>query len=83
MHPLESTANFSAALILLSVRATAHGAMNRHDGHDGPVGNGGYFHQMHRAHFECNYGDNKVPLGWLFGTFDDGSTFKSKQAKAE
>jgi len=58
--------------------------MNGHDGHDGPVGIGGYFHQLHHAHFECNYCDSKVPLDWLvFGTVDYGSTFKSKQAKAQ
>ena len=33
------------------------------------IGNGDYFHQLHHAHFDCNYGANIVPLDKLFGTF--------------
>ena len=56
-----------------------------HDGFDAP-GGASYFHQLHHAHFECNYGDAAVPCDWLFGTFEDGSRWAarkgSKKAKA-
>jgi sterol desaturase/sphingolipid hydroxylase (fatty acid hydroxylase superfamily) len=32
-------------------------------------GSGDYFHLLHHAHFDCNYGSPHVPLDWLFGTF--------------
>jgi sterol desaturase/sphingolipid hydroxylase (fatty acid hydroxylase superfamily) len=32
-------------------------------------GSGDYFHFLHHAHFDCNYGSPHVPLDWLFGTY--------------
>ena len=55
------------------------GAQIGHDGFDAP-GGGSYYHQLHHAHFECNYGDAAFPMDWLFGTFEDGSRWANKQA---
>lgn len=49
-----------------------------HDGYDSP-GSGSYFHYLHHAYFECNYGTENLPFDWLFGTFEDGSKFKEKK----
>ena len=43
-------------------------------------GGGSYFHQLHHAHFECNYGDAAFPTDWLFGTFEDGSRWAKTAA---
>jgi len=85
MTPVESIAYISAALIPLCFRSGCHpwihlytkmdlviGAQIGHDGFDAP-GGGSYYHQLHHAHFECNYGDSAFPMDWLFGTFEDGS----------
>ena len=32
-----------------------------------------YFHQLHHRYFECNYGNEGVPLDKWFGSFHDGS----------
>ena len=32
-------------------------------------GSGDYFHLLHHAHFDCNYGAMHVPLDYLFGTY--------------
>ena len=37
------------------------------------IKNGSYFHYLHHRYFECNYGDENVPLDKLFGSFHDGS----------
>jgi sterol desaturase/sphingolipid hydroxylase (fatty acid hydroxylase superfamily) len=88
MLPIESITYLSAALIPLMFRCGCHpwlhlytkldliiGAQIGHDGFDAP-GGGSYFHQLHHAHFECNYGDSAgIPLDWIFGTFEDGSSF--------
>ena len=39
-----------------------------HDGYDDP-GSGSYFHYLHHAHFECNYGTENLPFDLIFGTF--------------
>lgn len=36
--------------------------------------NGGYFHYLHHRYFECNYGNEEVPLDKWFGSFHDGSS---------
>ena len=88
MTPVESIAYMSAALIPLCFRSGCHpwlhlytkldliiGAQIGHDGFDAP-GGGSYFHQLHHAHFECNYGDSAgIPWDWIFGTFEDGSSY--------
>jgi hypothetical protein len=88
MLPVESIAYISAALIPLLFRSGCHplihlytkldlivGAQIGHSGFDG-VGGASYFHQLHHAHFECNYGDSAVPLDYWFGTFEDGSKWQ-------
>ena len=37
------------------------------------VNNGGYFHYLHHRYFDCNYGNEGVPLDKWFGSFHDGS----------
>ncbi len=34
---------------------------------------GDFFHQLHHRYFECNYGENTVPLDHWFGTYHDGT----------
>jgi len=88
MLPGESIPYLSAALLPLLFRSGCHpwihlytkldliiGAQIGHDGFDAP-GGASYFHQLHHAHFECNYGDAAVPIDWLFGTFEDGSRWQ-------
>jgi len=92
MTPVESIGYLSAALIPLLFRSGCHpfivlytkldlviGAQIGHDGFDEP-GGASYYHQLHHAHFECNYGDAAVPLDWLFGTFEDGSRWAGSDA---
>lgn len=68
MTPVESIAYIQAATIPLFFRSGCHpwlhlytkmdlivGAQIGHDGFDAP-GGGSYYHQLHHAHFECNYG---------------------------
>ena len=47
------------------------------------AGGGSYYHQLHHAHYDCNYGDAAgIPMDWLMGTFEDGSRWqKKKQVK--
>lgn len=85
MLPIESISYISAALIPLFFRCGCHpwlhlytkldlviGAQVGHDGFDEP-GGASYYHQLHHAHFECNYGDAAFPLDWIFGCFEDGT----------
>ena len=94
MTPVESVAYISAALIPMMWRHGCPpwihlytkldliiGAQIGHDGFDAP-GGGSYYHQLHHAHFECNYGDSAFPMDWLCGTFEDGSKW-DKSAKAK
>ncbi|HET7717886.1 MAG TPA: sterol desaturase family protein [Bauldia sp.] len=37
------------------------------------VKTGDYFHYLHHKHFECNYGNELMPIDEWFGTFHDGS----------
>ena len=48
-----------------------------HDGYDDPAG-GSKFHFLHHAHFDVNFGTPMVPLDRLFGSYDDGSRYKTK-----
>ena len=43
------------------------------------VKTGDYFHYLHHKHFECNYGNDLMPIDAWFGTFHDGS--KSAEEK--
>ena len=79
MHPVESTAYFSAALIpvcfgahpllfLATIVDCAVGAWLGHDGFQWP-GSGDLFHQLHHAHFDCNFGAMHVPIDAWLGTY--------------
>ncbi|CAE8643181.1 unnamed protein product [Polarella glacialis] len=79
MHPVESTLYYSACLIavpfgchptvvLACIFDCAVGAWLGHDGFQMP-GNCDYFHQLHHAHFDCNYGASPVPIDKWLGTY--------------
>jgi sterol desaturase/sphingolipid hydroxylase (fatty acid hydroxylase superfamily) len=79
MHPVESTLYYSAAVIpaLLGappVIAVAYildcavGAWLGHDGFQWP-GSGDYFHHLHHAHFDCNFGAMHFPMDKWLGTY--------------
>ena len=81
MHPIEAVLYYSAALIPCAFGAhpaiavaciidCAVGAWLGHDGFQWP-GSGDYFHQLHHAHFDCNYGAMHFPIDKWFGTFAD------------
>ena len=78
MHPVESTLYYSAcfiavpfgchpAIVLGCIIDCGVGAWLGHDGFGSP-GSGDYFHYLHHAHFDCNYGAEHVPMDRLFGT---------------
>ena len=48
----------------------------------GPPSAGVYFHYLHHAYYDCNYGDTVVPLDWLFGSFIDAPPGSKKGATA-
>ena len=79
MHPIESTAYYSAcllavpfgvhpAIVLGCIVDCGMGAWLGHDGFQWP-GSGDYFHQLHHAHFDCNYGAMHVPIDKWLGTY--------------
>eukprot|EP01006_Ploeotia_vitrea_P003359 TRINITY_DN112490_c0_g1_i1.p1 TRINITY_DN112490_c0_g1~~TRINITY_DN112490_c0_g1_i1.p1 ORF type:complete len:353 (-),score=27.71 TRINITY_DN112490_c0_g1_i1:143-1177(-) len=79
MHPVESTLYYSASLIAVAfgchpaivigcIVDCGVGAWLGHDGFQWP-GSGDYFHQIHHAHFDCNYGASHVPIDKWVGTF--------------
>ena len=79
MHPVEATLYFSAALLVVPfgvhpaipvgcIVDCAVGAWLGHDGFQWP-GSGDYFHQLHHAHFDCNYGAMHVPVDKWLGTY--------------
>eukprot|EP00939_MAST-03C_sp_MAST-3C-sp1_P000763 g763.t1 len=79
MHPVESTLYYSASLIPVAfgchpaiavgcIIDCAVGAWLGHDGFQWP-GSGDYFHQLHHAHFDCNYGAMHVPIDKWLGTY--------------
>jgi len=82
MHPVEGIVYFSAAMIpailgaahpycfLLCKLCLAIDSWVAHDGF-GPPSAGVYFHYLHHAHFDYNYGDMVVPLDYLCGSFLD------------
>eukprot|EP00483_Globobulimina_turgida_P005671 UN05681 len=93
MHPVEHLCYYSCVWFpaLFIPQHPVHFLINKfnatispaivHDGYDGPVGGGssGYFHYLHHAHYECNYGTDMVPLDKFFGTWSDGSKFRRKK----
>eukprot|EP00933_Yihiella_yeosuensis_P071270 TRINITY_DN79473_c0_g1_i1.p1 TRINITY_DN79473_c0_g1~~TRINITY_DN79473_c0_g1_i1.p1 ORF type:complete len:398 (+),score=46.64 TRINITY_DN79473_c0_g1_i1:111-1304(+) len=79
MHPVESTLYYSACLLVVPfgchptvvigcIFDCAVGAWLGHDGFQWP-GSGDYFHQLHHANFDCNYGATHVPIDKWLGTY--------------
>lgn len=79
MHPVESTLYYSAclmfvplgchpAIVLGCIVDCGIGAWLGHDGFQWP-GSGDYFHLLHHAHFDCNYGAMHVPIDKWLGTY--------------
>lgn len=79
MHPVESTLYYSACLIFVPfgchpavvlgcIFDCAVGAWLGHDGFQYP-GSGDYFHLLHHANFDCNYGAMHVPIDKWLGTY--------------
>lgn len=79
MHPVESTLYYSACLIAVyfgchptivlgCIIDCAVGAWLGHDGFQWP-GSGDYFHMLHHANFDCNYGAMHVPIDKWLGTY--------------
>ena len=93
MHPVEHLFYYSCVWFpaLIISQHPIHFMINKfhatispapgHDGYDSPIGggSGGYFHYLHHAHYECNYGTDMVPLDKIFGTFEDGKKFRKKR----
>lgn len=78
MHPVEALLYYSAAcipvlggthctIVLACIIDCAIGAWTGHDGFDFP-GGGDDFHQLHHAHFDCNYGTSIVAVDQIMGT---------------
>ena len=59
------------AVVLGCIVDCAVGAWLGHDGFQWP-GSGDYFHQLHHAHFDCNYGAMHAPWDYWFGTYIRG-----------
>lgn len=89
MHPFEHLIYFSCVFVP-SMIITQHpiaflynhfhvlvSPLPGHDGFDDPAG-GSKFHFLHHAHFDVNFGTPMVPLDRLFGSYDDGSRYKTK-----
>ena len=88
MHPVEHVIYYSCIYVplvfgimqhpvhVLTIKWNANLApISGHDGFDEPSG-GGYYHYLHHAHFECNYGT--AFMDQLLGTFEDGSKYNKK-----
>ena len=89
MHPVEHLLYYTCTLVsLLYPLHPVHFLFNKfhadlsplpgHDGYDKP-GGGSYFHYLHHAHYDCNYGTPMVPLDQLFGSYQDGSKWEKKK----
>jgi len=86
MHPIEHLIYFTCVWVPFFVlQHPFHFMFNKwhallaplpgHDGFDQP-GGGSYYHFLHHAHFECNYGTPLVPFDKLFGTYEDGRKYR-------
>jgi len=79
MHPLESFLYYSSCLIpaflglhpLVSLTFIVDSALSAWTSHDGFTwpGTGNPFHMMHHSTFDCNYGNEQIPLDKFFGTY--------------
>lgn len=70
-HPLHAI--FHLVHTGLSPAAGHSGFYKFEVGEKHAVSNGGYFHYLHHRYFDCNYGNEGVPLDKWFGSFHDGS----------
>eukprot|EP00040_Diaphanoeca_grandis_P003406 m.24862 g.24862 ORF g.24862 m.24862 type:complete len:320 (+) comp14775_c0_seq1:183-1142(+) len=88
MHPVEHLVYYSCTLLpVIWSLHPFHFWMNKihadispcpgHDGYDKPAG-GSYFHYIHHSKYEWNYGTPMVPMDKLFGSYADGSKWKSE-----
>jgi sterol desaturase/sphingolipid hydroxylase (fatty acid hydroxylase superfamily) len=46
-------------------------------------GGGSYYHYVHHAYYDYNYGTPMVPLDVWFGSYNDGSKWRTKHGKSE
>eukprot|EP01083_Nonionella_stella_P065435 171436_1 len=92
MHPVEHLFYYSCMLVPTVFGVKQHpihllfnkfhatvSPLPGHDGFDSP-GGGSYFHFLHHAHFECNYGTPMVPFDELFGTYEDGRKYREMKS---
>jgi len=89
MHPIEHLFYYSCVLFPACFVAVhpfhflynkVHADISPCAGHDGfgePAG-GSYFHYLHHAHYECNFGTPMVPMDKWFGTYEDGLKYRNK-----
>jgi len=81
MHPVESFLYYSVCIIpalagfhplipLAFIVDAGLAAWTSHDGFTWP-GTGNPFHMLHHSAFDCNYGNEQIPLDKFFGTFAD------------
>eukprot|EP00045_Choanoeca_perplexa_P002842 m.26971 g.26971 ORF g.26971 m.26971 type:complete len:311 (+) comp11736_c0_seq1:43-975(+) len=89
MHPVEHLLYYTCTLLpFLFTLHPMHFLYNKihadispvagHDGHEKP-GGGSYFHYLHHAHFEVNFGTPVVPMDKWFGSYEDGSRYERKE----
>eukprot|EP01084_Bolivina_argentea_P002571 4758_1 len=89
MHPIEHLIYYSCYFVPMIFGIPQHGIhlltikwnsnispISGHDGYANPSG-GNYYHYLHHAHFECNYGTKMMDQ--LFGTFQDGKKYHKKK----
>ncbi|MEO8410560.1 MAG: Rieske 2Fe-2S domain-containing protein, partial [Propionivibrio sp.] len=48
-----------------------------------PLNADAYFHYVHHKYFNCNYGNEEVPLDWWFKTYNDGTASPNAVRKEE
>jgi len=93
MHPVESVLYYSAAgiavlggrhctIVLACVIDCAVGAWLGHDGFYFP-GCGDDFHQLHHAHFDCNYGTSIDGIDYWMGTSISKSSDLGKETESK
>eukprot|EP00091_Calanus_sinicus_P002798 TRINITY_DN12912_c0_g1_i1.p1 TRINITY_DN12912_c0_g1~~TRINITY_DN12912_c0_g1_i1.p1 ORF type:complete len:351 (-),score=52.35 TRINITY_DN12912_c0_g1_i1:132-1100(-) len=79
MHPVESFLYYSACFMpalaglhpLITLTFIVDAGLSARTSHDGFTwpGSGNPFHMLHHSAFDCNYGNEQIPLDILFGTF--------------
>ena len=89
MHPVEHFFYYTCTLLPLFytahplhfLYAKFHADIAPIGGHDGYEPEGGDFHWLHHARFECNYGVPLMDFDRLFGTWLDYKDFKNVKAE--